>query len=226
MATTTTANQQIIRPASLLFRVGVAASVVVLCTAVALDGLPGWEEELFERLNGGPRGLESVLWLPMQLGSLFGPLLLALLSWWAWRRWRPSVGALVAGVLSWQAAKLIKDLVERGRPFQMVENFADRFGTPYEGLGFVSGHSAVVFSLAGVISPYLSRTWRVAAYGMALTVCLARIQVSAHLPLDVVAGAALGYGIANLWNMFVGVPGSPVPDPAVLVPGNQDGTGS
>ena len=201
-----TATEQTIRPGSLLFRVGAAAIVVGLCTAVALDGLPEWEERLFERLNGGPTGLEAALWLPMQLGSLFGPVLVALVSWLAWRRWRPSVGALVAGVVSWQVAKLIKEAVDRGRPFQMVEDFADRFGTPYEGLGFVSGHSAVAFSLAAVLSPYLSRPWRVAAYAVAATVCLARMQVSAHLPLDVVAGAALGYGIANLWNVSVGVP--------------------
>jgi undecaprenyl-diphosphatase len=179
--------------------------VVVATSVVAVEGLPAWEERIFDVLNAPDRA-EAVLWLPMQMGSLFGPVIVAGASWWKWRKWRPSVGALVAGAVAWQLAKVLKAAVERGRPFEMVEEFADRFGTPYEGLGFVSGRSAVAFSLAAVVSPYLSRPWRVGAYALALLVGVARIQVSAHLPLDVVGGAALGYALANAWNLAVGVP--------------------
>lgn len=181
-------------------------AVVGITTAVAAEGLPEWEEQLFSALNGGPVGLEGVLWLPMQAGSLFGPFVVGGAAWWRWRKWRPSVGAVVAGVVAWQVAKVLKAAVERGRPFQMLEDFADRAGTPYEGLGFVSGHSAVAFSVAAVLSPYLSRPRRVGAYALALCVGLARVQVSAHLPLDVVGGAALGYALGNTWNLALGQP--------------------
>jgi undecaprenyl-diphosphatase len=152
----------------------------------------------------------------MQLGSLWGPLLVALVSWLAWRRWRPSVGALVAGIVAWQLAKVVKSAVERGRPHAMVDEFARLGGTPYEGLGFVSGHAAVAMALAAVLSPYLGRGPRAAAYAVALLVGYARVQVSAHLPLDVVGGAALGYLVAWGWNLAVGVP----------VPGVGQGSGS
>jgi len=64
----------------------------------------------------------------------------------------------------------------------------------------------VTFGLACVMSPYLPRPWRVAAYGLAATVGLARIAVGAHFPLDVVGGAALGLLLGYLWNLVVGVP--------------------
>ncbi len=199
----------LVRPPGLLVRIGGGVAVLGATSWVAVEGLPEWEERLFESLNGGPRNLEFVLWLPMQLGSLFGPFVVGGLTWRHLRRWRPAAGSVVVGVVSWQAAKVLKGAVERGRPFSMLSEFANRAGTPHEGLGFVSGHSAVAFSVAALLSPYLSRRARALAWLLACVVGLARIQVSAHLPLDVVGGAALGYSIGNGWNLAVGVPGQP-----------------
>lgn len=175
-------------------------------TWIAVEGLPQWEQRLFEALNGGPTGLELILWLPMQLGSLFGPFLVGGAIWWWSRRWRPALGSVVVGVLAWQVAKVLKAEVERGRPFALLNKFARRAGTPYEGLGFVSGHSAVAFAVASVVTPYLSRPQRWLTWSTALVVGLARIQVSAHLPLDVVGGAGLGVALGSTWNLAVGVP--------------------
>ncbi len=199
-------SEDLERPALLVTKVGGGAVVVGLGTALALDGVPDWEGRLFEALNSGSDGLEWVLWAPMQAGSLFGPVVLGALAWRRWRRWRPAVGSVVAGVVSWQLAKVVKDAVARGRPFELVEGFARRAGTPLEGLGYVSGHSAVAFSLAAVCAPYLGRAGRLGAYGLAALVGFSRIQVSAHLPLDVIGGAALGYSVGNAWNLAVGVP--------------------
>jgi undecaprenyl-diphosphatase len=157
-------------------------------------------------VNRLPGWIEPVLWLPMQLGSLFGPLVVAGLAWWRWREWRPAVGAVVAGVLSWQMAKVVKSFVERGRPYDELDRIVTRAGTPTDGLGFVSGHSAVAFALATVVSPYLSRPARVGAFALALVVGGARIHVGAHLPLDVVGGASLGCLVGYLWRLAVGVP--------------------
>lgn len=180
------------------------AAVVGIATWFAVRGLPGWEEDLFEVLNGGPRWLEPVLWSPMQLGSLFGPPLLAVLAWWWRRSWRLSAGLLVAGVVAWQLAKVVKGLVDRGRPADLLDQFARYGGTPLEGLGFVSGHSSVAMAMAAVASPYLDRRGRAVAYALALVVGFARVQVSAHLPLDVVGGAALGYAVGWCWTLAVG----------------------
>jgi undecaprenyl-diphosphatase len=183
-----------------------AAVVLALTTWVALDGVPEWEADVFASFNSLSGWLEPVLWAPMQLGSLFGPAIVAIGSWVAWRRWRPAVGAVVVGVVAWQLAKIVKDEVVRGRPINVLDDYVERWGTPTDGLGFVSGHSAVAFALATVLSPYLRRPWRWVAYGIAALVAIARIHVAAHFPLDTVGGAALGCLLGWCYHLAVGVP--------------------
>lgn len=199
-----------------------AAAVLALTTVVALDGVPAWEADVFGAFNRLSGLLEPVLWAPMQLGSLFGPVLVAALSWFLWRQWRPTVGALVVGVVAWQLAKVVKHQVDRGRPTEELEDYVERWGTPPDGLGFVSGHSAVAFGLATVLSPYLGRPWRWVAYGVATLVAVARIHVAAHFPLDTVGGAALGCLVGWCWYLAVGVPDRQVPaeqvDPPISEP--------
>jgi membrane-associated phospholipid phosphatase len=186
-------------------KAAIAVAVLGGSTAIALGEVPGWEEGLFETVNRLPHALEWTLWSPMQLGNLFGPFVVAAGSWHVWRRWRPTVGAVVVGVGSWQLAKVVKNAIERGRPHDVFTVIVRRAGTPKDGLGFVSGHSAVAFSLAAVLSPYLGR-WRGVGYGLATTVSFARIHVGAHLPLDTVGGAALGLSLGFAYNAVVGVP--------------------
>ena len=183
-----------------------AAAVLAVTTVVALDGVPAWESDLFGAFNRLSDVLEPVLWAPMQLGSLFGPVIVAIGSWLAWRRWRPTVGAIVVGLVAWQLAKLVKDEVSRGRPMNVLDDYVERWGTPTDGLGFVSGHSAVAFALATVLSPYLRRPWRWTAYGVAAVVAIARIHVAAHFPLDTIGGAALGCLLGWCYHLAVGVP--------------------
>jgi membrane-associated phospholipid phosphatase len=187
-------------------RIGVAGVVVAVCTLAARDGVPAWEESLFRAVHDLPDWLGLLLWAPMQLGTLFAPGLVAAASWIAWGRWRPTVGAIVAGIVGWWFAQVIKAQVDRGRPHSLLSDLERRAGAPHDGLGFLSGHATVAFALAAVVSPYLTRPQRIAAYALAGTVALARMHVGAHFPLDVVAGAALGYGLGWLWNLAVGVP--------------------
>lgn len=183
-----------------------ALSVLGLVTRIAAADLTEVETRTFEAINELDDLLEPLVWLPMQLGSLFGPIVVAVGTWFAWRQWRPTVGALLVGVLAWQAAKLVKQLVDRGRPMDELGQIVTRSGTPTDGLGFVSGHSAVAFALATVVAPWLSSTGRVIAYGLAVVVALARIHVGAHLPLDTIGGAALGMAFGFTYRLVVGTP--------------------
>jgi undecaprenyl-diphosphatase len=185
--------------------VGVAV-VLTVATALANDGVPGWDASVFRVVHHLPTALEPVLWAPMQLGSALAPGVVAALTWVAWARWRPSVGAVVAGIGGWWAAQLVKEQVGRGRPYALLVEGDVRAGAPHDGLGFLSGHTTVAFALAAVVSPYLTRAQRIAVYALAGTVAFARVHVGAHFPLDVLAGAALGYGLGWLWNLAVGVP--------------------
>ena len=116
------------------------------------------------------------------------------------------MGAIVAGITAWWLAQVVKAAVDRGRPYSFITDVVQRPRAPDDGLGFLSGHATMAFALAAVLSPYLTRRLRVVAYGLAGAVAFARVHLGAHFPLDVVAGAALGYGLGWLWNLAVGVP--------------------
>ena len=186
-------------------KVVASAGVLLVTGMVARDRVPAWEQPVFRRLHEVPDWVDVVVWLPMQAGSAWAPPLVALAAAVGLRRWRPVAGALVVGWGGWLLAKEVKSLVGRARPAEVFPDLV-RDSALRDGLGFISGHTTVAFGLACVVSPYLPRPWRVAAYGLATTVGVARIVVGAHLPLDVVGGAALGLLLGYLWNLIVGVP--------------------
>lgn len=186
-----------------LAKAGLACGVLAGTAAIASNSLPDWEVNVFEFLHDVPRWVDYALWVPMQFGTAWAPLLAAGVAWYAFRTWRPVVGSLVAGWGGWWLAKGVKDLVDRGRPAAELDYVRPPAVT--DGLGFVSGHTTVAFACAAALSPYLSRRWRIAAYGLASVVGTARVVVGAHFPLDVIGGAALGLGLAYLWHFAVGV---------------------
>ncbi len=192
------------RPADLAAAV-VAAGVLVGAGVAAGRNVGDGERRFFELVNRRPAWLEYLLWLPMQLGSLWGPFAVGAVAWWRLRSWRAAVGAVATGVVAWQLAKAVKAVVERGRPLDELDDVVRRIGTPREGLGFVSGHSAVSAALATTMAPYLPRSGRLALVLAAAVVGAARIHVAAHLPLDVVGGAALGVVVGQVWRLAVGV---------------------
>lgn len=173
---------------------------------VASTGVPEWEADVFVALHDVPPFVDTLLWLPMQLGSAWAPPLVALVGWQVSRSWRPTVGALVAGWGGWWLAKAMKSGIDRGRPAAELNDELVRGSAVTEGLGFVSGHATVAFACAAIIAPYLPGRWPIVAWGLAAAVALARVVVGAHLPLDVVGGAALGILLASLWHLAVGIP--------------------
>lgn len=172
-------------------RTGVGAVTLVAGGLVAARGVPKWEASVFEAVNGLPDALYPVVWPVMQLGSLAGALGVAVVA--GWRTRRLSVGVCTAGAVgvTWMAAKYVKDLVGRGRPFGvgLEVHLRDHAAS---GLGYVSGHSALAAALYVMVAPHLRPRFRPVAAGLALTVGAARIYSGAHLPLDVVGGASLG----------------------------------
>ncbi len=77
-------------------------------------------------------------------------------------------------------------------------------GAHPSGLGFVSGHAAVAVALVSVLVMWAPPKVRWALWGAALVVCVARVYVGAHLPLDVVGGAALGAMCGAVARLLVG----------------------
>jgi membrane-associated phospholipid phosphatase len=182
-----------------------ATTFLGVATYLATTGVPAWERQAFIRLHDVPRVVDFALWPPMQAGSAWAPPNAALIGWRLTRSWRPTVGALVAGWGGWWLAKAVKVQVDRGRPYAELPHGVVRDTAVTDGLGFVSGHTTVAFACAANLSPYLPRPWRAVGYGLAGTVGVARVVVGAHLPLDVVGGAAIGLALAYGWHAAVGI---------------------
>jgi undecaprenyl-diphosphatase len=102
-------------------------------------------------------------------------------------------------------AKVVKGIVVRGRPDGLLADVVIR-GTAAQGRGFVSGHAAVVTTLLVVAWPWLGRRTRLVVVVLAVAVCLARVHVGAHLPLDVLGGAALGLAVGGVVRLVLGHP--------------------
>ena len=96
----------------------VAVAVLGLTTYLTLQGISDVEKCVFARLHQVPPWVDHLLWLPMQAGSFWAPIAVAVIGWHVTRSWRPTVGALVVGWGGWALAKGVKVLVDRGRPWR------------------------------------------------------------------------------------------------------------
>jgi undecaprenyl-diphosphatase len=167
----------------------------------------GVRETNLERLINDlalPSWTDPLVWLVMQLGVIGAVPLVAALAL-ALRRLRLALDAVLAAGSIYLIAKLVKEFVQRGRPQTLLDQISI-LGEPARGLGYVSGHSAVAVALATVASPYLGRRGRRVAWTLAIAVCVARVYVGAHLPLDVIGGAALGWAAGGLTHLILGAP--------------------
>ncbi len=193
--------------------VAVVGGAIVLAgswvIAAASHGVPGREEDIFERVNDLPDALWHVVWAPMQLGSMIGSLVVVAFVYVVSRQRRWTLAALAASQTAFWSAKVIKGMVHRGRPAALLANVKLR--EKASGVGYVSGHTAVAFALATVIAPSIPRAWRPAVFALATVVGVARIYSGAHLPLDVVGGAGLGVLSGTLWRWAFGLGGEGLP---------------
>jgi undecaprenyl-diphosphatase len=185
--------------------------VVVGVGLLVLSALPvhahsvsGTEAAFFHAINRYTVLPFGLVWAIMQLGNIVTvPIAAAVAA--ATRRWRLALGILIGGIATYVLAKVVKGIVVRGRPDTLLDDVKVR-GSAALGRGYVSGHAAVVTLLVVLAWPYLGRRGRLITVALAVFVCLARVHVAAHLPLDIVGGAALGLAVAGLVRLILGHP--------------------
>ena len=199
------------RPTDLIWLAAGTVGLVLCALPVHADRVAAPEADAFRLVNHLPSVPFGIVWVPMQLGNLL-VVPAAVLAALAFRRWRLAAGLALAGAGVYALAKVVKHFVLRGRPSELLDDVVVRGAAPH-GLGFVSGHIAVVTALALVAWPWLPRWGRWAAGAAVAAVFFTRMYVGAHLPLDMVGGAALGVAVGALVRLALGVPTGP-PDPA------------
>ena len=182
------------------------AAVVAVSASVAAGGhVSRLEADVFRLFNDLPAALSPPLQVVMQAGALGAVGVVGALGLIAGRR-RLARDAALSGTAAWIAVKVVKALVGRGRPGGVLGAVMLR-GVPAGGLGFPSGHAAVAAALATAAGPYLSRRARRLTWAGVALVSVARLNVGAHLPLDVLGGVGLGWAVGAAVHLLWGAPG-------------------
>jgi membrane-associated phospholipid phosphatase len=179
-------------------------AIVVLATTVlvARHELAALEVRIFRAVNELPQGLHTVVWPFMQYGTFITIPALAVVAL-VFRRFRLALAILVAGVGVYLVALVVKGFVDRGRPAALITAVEERELFGADSLGYPSGHAAVAAALTVVVAAHLSVRWVIAALALGAIVLFGRIYVGAHLPLDVIGGAALGAIVGSVVNLVV-----------------------
>jgi membrane-associated phospholipid phosphatase len=205
--------------------VAVTCGLVVLAISVGLlgrlDRVPEFERDVFRAINGLPSSWNVAIAPPMFLGTLASvPFFMAVCG--LFRKYRMGFVLGVAGLGAYVLARLGKHLIGRGRPGEVFDDLHLR-DVNATGLGFPSGHAAVSAAIVVAALPYLPRRWRWPALLFPVFMAFARVYTGAHLPLDVVSGAAIGVVVASSLHLLLGVPLTPEADPPVVAPSADGG---
>jgi undecaprenyl-diphosphatase len=181
---------------------------VLTVSAIPIDPrhVGGFEARVFHLVNGWPASFYWPTWIVMQLGNFLAVLVVGLVALLT-RRVRLALVLVLSGTGAWVLAKVVKDVVSRGRPDQLLGSVILRHA-PAAGHGFVAGHAATAFALATAAFPYLGVRTRWVIVVLAAIVAIARVYVGAHLPLDVIGGTALGVAVGSLVHLLLGAPAS------------------
>ncbi|SRR6266702_4817548 len=172
--------------------VGVAA-LLATAGAVRHDRVGPWETSAFQAVNGLPDALYRPAWAVMQLGA-FGAVPAAATTAWLAGDGDLAGRLLAGGTGAWALSKLVKRVVRRPRPMALLPGTRGR-GRDAAGLGYLSGHAAVAVALGVAAWPRLGPAGRALTLTAMPLVGLTRVYVGAHLPLDIVGGAALGLAV-------------------------------
>ena len=166
------------------------AALAVTAVVVRRDRVGPRETRVFRAVNGLPDSLFGPAWVVMQLGTLAAAPATAGVAL-AVRERKLARRLLVGGTTSWALSKVVKQGIRRPRPAALLPETRGR-GREAAGLGYLSGHAAVAVALGTAVLPRVAGATRIPLLAAVPVVGLCRIYVGAHLPLDVVGGAALG----------------------------------
>ena len=194
---------------------GVVGGLAVFTASalVASRGMAPGEAAVFTVINGLPDALYFGIWPFMQFGVFLTiPILIVVAL--VLRRFRLAAAMAIGGIGVYLLARAAKGWVDRGRPPALIADVTQGRESFVGGsLGYPSGHAAVAAALTVILTPYLPARWRWLPLVLIAIVIVGRLYVGAHLPLDLVGGAALGVAAGSAANLVIGVPDSPTAVP-------------
>jgi len=150
--------------------------------------------DLFFVINTFSQHTGDLFWA---LLTIFSDGLVSFVILLPWIRKRPQIiwAVLLATILSTLFSQVLKRMVNAARPPQVLSPEAFHLiGPDWGQYSFPSGHASMIFILAGAFSLITKKVWLrcVLIFGASL-IALSRVVVGVHWPLDVLAGAAIGW---------------------------------
>src|SRR5919107_360322 len=103
----------------LLLAIGSGLATVGMAAMAAQASIPNWEISLFRTLNELPDFIYYIIWIFMQYGMFFTIPAVALIAFY-FRQKRLAVMLLLGGVAIYFGALVLKEIVGRGRPDDLI----------------------------------------------------------------------------------------------------------
>ncbi len=169
---------------------GLFALLLSCYVALQNRAIAGWEKDLTLSFNHLPEWLSLLMLLLTQFGSVW--LIFGLIIAIIYRhRYALALRILGASGAAYILVELVKQFIQRPRPFEILSNVANR-ELSVSGFGFPSGHTAMVLATAITLWPFVSKQYRWLLWLMPILVASSRLYLGVHAPLDIAGGAAIG----------------------------------
>ncbi len=184
----------------------VGVSIFLFGQLLADSGVGTLELYLFRFFNSLPGYLTPIFILISVFGTI-GFVFVATLVTLFRKHYAHSIKFLLAGVLAWIVTKWLKTYEFRQRPSEILPNVQLRENLDSV-IGYPSGHAAVATALGTIAYLYTPKRFHKYITWMIVLVCVSRLFLGMHLPIDVIGGYGIIDSIAwpeNSWFRRFGI---------------------
>ena len=119
------------------------------------------------------------------------------------RKWKLGGSVSIALILMLIINNMVlKELIDRTRPYEVVEGLVSVIGPVHNSPSFPSGHTAGSFAAATVLFLKAPKRYGVPALILAVLIGFSRLYLGVHYPTDVLGGMVVGI-ICALLGIFI-----------------------
>jgi membrane-associated phospholipid phosphatase len=166
----------------------VVALLFVISAIFASFPISQVEKDIFSYVNGISLPIQVPIEIIMYLGTYVGIGFSAVLAFF-FKKKRLAFKLVIGGVGAWLMSELMKGIVGRPRPSAIMTPIIREV---INGLGFPSGHAAVVTAFVVIAAPLVKKRYQIFLWILVLIIAFGRVYLGVHFPLDVIGGCLLG----------------------------------